>query len=141
VREVIARLVDGSEFHEFKPGYGETLVCGFATSTATPSASSPTTAILFSQSALKGAHFIELACQRKHPARLPAEHHRLHGRSRVRGGRHRQGRRQAGHCRGLRRGAQVHGHHRRLFGAGNYGMAGRAYGSRGLWMWPNARIS
>ena len=70
--------------------------------------------ILFSESALKGAHFVELACRARHPARLPAEHHRLHGRARVRGGRHREGRREARDRRGLRRGAEVHGRHRRL---------------------------
>jgi 3-methylcrotonyl-CoA carboxylase beta subunit len=67
VREVIARLVDASELDEFKPRYGETLVTGFRASGAIPSASSPITAFLFSESALKGAHFIELCAQRGIP--------------------------------------------------------------------------
>ena len=97
---------------------------------------------VLARSRMKGAHFIELCCQRGVPLRVPAEHHRLHGRPQVRERRHRQGRRQDGH-----RG----GHARRCrsspciiggsFGAGNYGMCGRAYSPRFLWMWPNARIT
>src|SRR6266566_5018275 len=67
VREIIARLADGSRFHEFKPLYGETLVCGFAHLEGWPVAILANDGILFSQSALKGAHFIELACQRRIP--------------------------------------------------------------------------
>ena len=140
VREVIARIVDGSEFDEFKARYGTTLVSGFAHIDGMPVGIIANNGILFSESAQKGAHFIELCCQRKHPAGVPAEHHRLHGRPQVRERRHRQRRRQDGDGGGHAPGAEVHGHHRRLFGAGNYGMCGRAYSPRFLWMWPNARI-
>ena len=84
VREVIARLVDGSEFHEFKALYGTTLVTGFAQLHGHPVGIVANNGILFSESALKGAHFIELCAQRGIAARLPAEHHRLHGRAQVR---------------------------------------------------------
>ena len=97
VHEVIARIVDGSEFHEFKALYGITLVCGFAHIWGMPVAILANNGVLFSESALKGAHFIELACQRAHPAAVPAEHLGLHGRRQIRGRGHRQARRQAGH--------------------------------------------
>ena len=81
VREVIARLVDGSRFDEFKQLYGTTLVCGFARIWGYPVGIIANNGILFSESALKGAHFVELCCAARHPAPLPAEHHRLHGRA------------------------------------------------------------
>jgi acetyl-CoA carboxylase carboxyltransferase component len=81
VREIIARIVDGSEFEEFKARYGTTLVTGFAHIEGMPVGIVANNGVLFSESAQKGAHFIELCCQRKVPARLPAEHHRLHGRA------------------------------------------------------------
>ena len=97
--ELIARLVDGSRFHEFKELYGTTLVCGFAHLHGHPVGILANNGILFSESALKGAHFIELCDRRRIPLRVPAEHQRLHGRARVRGGRHRQARREARHRR------------------------------------------
>ena len=78
--ELIARLVDGSHFHEFKALYGTTLVCGFAHLHGHPVGILANNGILFSESALKGAHFIELCDRRSDPAGLPAEHQRLHGR-------------------------------------------------------------
>ena len=113
VREIVARLVDASRFHEFKPRYGESLVCGFAHVEGYPIGILANDGILFSQSALKGAHFIELAAQRKDPAAIPAEHHRVHGRSRVRGRRHREGRSEARDRGRFGRGPEVHGHRRR----------------------------
>ena len=83
VHEVIARIVDGSEFHEFKALYGTTLVCGFAHIWGMPVAILANNGVLFSESALKGAHFIELACQRRIPAAVPAEHLGLHGRRQI----------------------------------------------------------
>ena len=80
VREVIARIVDGSRFDEFKALYGETLVCGFARVEGMPVGIIANNGVIFSESALKGAHFIELCCQRGIPPPLPAEHYRLHGR-------------------------------------------------------------
>ena len=79
VREVIARIVDGSRFHEFKAGYGETLVCGFARVWGYPVGVVANNGVLFSESALKGSHFIELCSQRGIPLLFPAKHHRLHG--------------------------------------------------------------
>ncbi len=96
VREVIARVVDGSRFDEFKALYGTTLVCGFAHIWGIPVGIIANNGVLFAEAAIKGAHFVELCKQQKIPLRLPAEHHRLHGRPRLRGGRHRQARRQAG---------------------------------------------
>ena len=95
VREVIARVVDGSRFHEFKERYGATLVCGFAHIHGHPVGILANNGVLFSQSALKGAHFIELCDRRSGAARVPAERRRLHGGSRLRTRRHRQGRREA----------------------------------------------
>ncbi len=77
-------LVDGSEFDEFKALYGTTLVCGFAHIWGYPVGILANNGILFSESALKGAHFIELCAPARHPARVPAEHHRLYGRARIR---------------------------------------------------------
>ena len=114
VREVIRRVVDGSRFHEFKRLYGETLVTGFARIWGYPVGIIANNGILFSESALKGAHFIELCNQRGRAAGVPAEHHRLHGRQGVREPRHRPRRRQAGHRGRVQRGPEVHGGHRRL---------------------------
>ena len=141
MREVIARLVDGSRFDEFKPLYGDTLVCGFARIWGYPVAIVANNGILFSESALKGAHFVQLACQRRHPARLPPEHHRLHGRQGVRARRHRQDGAKlvmAVACAQVPKLTVVIGG---SYGAGNYGMCGRAFGPRLLFMWPNARIA
>ena len=106
-RELIARIVDGSRFHEFKENYGETLVCGFARIEGFPVGILANNGVLFAESSQKGAHFIELA-QAPGAARLPPEHHGVHGRRRVRDGRHRARRRQARHGDRLRRGAEVH---------------------------------
>ncbi len=114
VREVIARLVDGSEFDEFKALYGTTLVTGFAHIHGMPVGILGNNGILFSESALKAAHFIELCCQPPHAAAVPAEYRGLHGRAGLRSRRHRQGRRQDGDRGGLRAGAENHRHHRRL---------------------------
>jgi 3-methylcrotonyl-CoA carboxylase beta subunit len=113
VREIIARIVDGSDFDEFKALYGTTLVCGFARIHGYPVGIVANNGILFSESALKGAHFIELCAPARHSAGVPAEHHRLHGRPQVRERRHRQGRRQDGHRRRHRQGAEIHRRHRR----------------------------
>jgi 3-methylcrotonyl-CoA carboxylase beta subunit len=128
VREVIARIVDGSEFDEFKALYGTTLVTGFAHIWGCRSASSPTTASC-SPSRAQGRAFHRAVRAARHSAAVPAEHHRLHGRRQIRGRRHRQGRRQAGDRGGLTRAVPkltvlIGG----SFGAGNYGMCGRAYG-------------
>jgi 3-methylcrotonyl-CoA carboxylase beta subunit len=141
VREVIARLVDGSAFHEFKPGYGETLVTGFAHLDGYPIGILANNGVLFSQSALKGAHFIELACQRKVPlVFLQNITGFMVGREYEAGGIAKDGAKlvTAVACAEVPKFTVIVGG---SFGAGNYGMAGRAYGSRGLWMWPNARIS
>ncbi|MBA3778192.1 MAG: methylcrotonoyl-CoA carboxylase [Chloroflexi bacterium] len=141
VREVIARLVDGSEFHEFKAGYGETLVSGFAHLDGWPIGILANNGVLFSQSALKGAHFIELACQRRVPlVFLQNITGFMVGREYEAGGIAKDGAKlvTAVACAEVPKFTVIIGG---SFGAGNYAMAGRAYGSRGLWMWPNARIS
>jgi acetyl-CoA carboxylase carboxyltransferase component len=141
VHEVIARLVDGSEFHEFKAGYGETLVCGFGHLDGYPVGILANNGVLFSQSALKGAHFIELACQRRVPLLfLQNITGFMVGREYEAGGIAKDGAKlvTAVACAEVPKLTVIIGG---SFGAGNYGMAGRAYGSRGLWMWPNARIS
>jgi len=141
VREVIARLVDASEFHEFKSGYGETLVTGFAHLDGYPVGILANNGVLFSQSALKGAHFIQLACQRRVPLLfLQNITGFMVGREYEAGGIAKDGAKlvTAVACAEVPKFTVVIGG---SFGAGNYGMAGRAYGSRGLWMWPNARIS
>jgi len=141
VREVIARLVDGSAFHEFKERYGATLVTGFARLHGYPVGLIANNGILFSESALKGAHFIELASQRRIPlVFLQNITGFMVGREYEAGGIARDGAKlvTAVSTTNVPKFTVVIGG---SFGAGNYGMAGRAYGPRQLWMWPNARIS
>jgi len=141
VREVIARLVDGSDFHEFKAAYGDTLVCGFAHLDGYPIGILANNGVLFSESALKGAQFIELACQRRLPlVFLQNITGFMVGREYEAGGIAKDGAKlvTAVACAEVPKFTVIIGG---SFGAGNYGMAGRAYGARGLWMWPNARIS
>lgn len=141
VREVIARIVDGSEFHEFKALYGTTLVCGFAHIWGMPVAILANNGVLFSESAVKGAHFIELACQRRIPllflqnisgfmvgGKYEAEGIAKNGAKLVTA----VATAQVPKITVLIGGS---------FGAGNYGMCGRAYQPRFLFTWPNARIS
>ena len=141
VHEVIARLVDGSEFHEFKKDYGSTLVCGFAHIWGMPVAVLANNGVLFSESAVKGAHFIELACQRRIPllflqnisgfmvgGKYEAEGIAKHGAKLV----------TAVATATVPKVTILIGG---SFGAGNYGMAGRAYSPRFLFSWPNSRIS
>lgn len=141
VKEVIARLVDGSEFHEFKALYGSTLVCGFAHIWGMPVAILANNGVLFSESAQKGAHFIELACQRRIPllflqnisgfmvgGKYEAEGIAKHGAKLV----------TAVATATVPKVTVVIGG---SFGAGNYGMCGRAYSPRFMFTWPNARIS
>ena len=141
VHEVIARLVDGSEFHEFKQHYGSTLVCGFAHIWGMPVAILANNGVLFSESAQKGAHFIELARQRRIPllflqnisgfmvgGKYEAEGIAKHGAKLV----------TAVATATVPKITVVIGG---SFGAGNYGMCGRAYSPRFLFTWPNARIS
>ena len=141
MREVIARLVDGSEFHEFKALYGATLVCGFAHIWGMPVAILANNGVLFSESAVKGAHFIELACQRRIPllflqnisgfmvgGKYEAEGIAKHGAKLVTA----VATAQVPKITVLIGGS---------FGAGNYGMCGRAYQPRFLFTWPNSRIS
>ena len=142
VREIIARLVDGSRFHEFKPLYGETLVCGFAHLDGWPVAILANDGILFSQSSLKGAHFIELACQRRIPLVFLQNITGFMVGREYEAGRHREGRGQARDRRGDRGRAEVHGAHRRAASApATTRWPGRAYQPRFLWTWPNSRIS
>lgn len=141
VHEVIARLVDGSQFHEFKAQYGATLVCGFAHIWGMPVAILANNGVLFSESAVKGAHFIELACQRGIPllflqnisgfmvgGKYEAEGIAKHGAKLV----------TAVATAQVPKLTVVIGG---SFGAGNYGMCGRAYDPRFMFTWPNARIS
>jgi 3-methylcrotonyl-CoA carboxylase beta subunit len=141
VHEVIARLVDASEFHEFKPLYGSTLVCGFAHIWGIPVAILANNGVLFSESAVKGAHFIELAAMRRTPllflqnisgfmvgGKYEAEGIAKHGAKLVTA----VATAQVPKITVLIGGS---------FGAGNYGMAGRAYSPRFLFTWPNSRIS
>ena len=141
VHEVIARLVDGSEFHEFKAHYGASLVCGFAHIWGTPVAILANNGVLFSESAVKGAHFIELACQRKIPllflqnisgfmvgGKYEAEGIAKHGAKLVTA---------VATATVPKLTVLIGG----SFGAGNYGMCGRAYSPRFLFSWPNSRIS
>ena len=141
VREIIARIVDGSELHEFKPRYGATLVCGFAHVEGMPVGIIANNGILFSESALKGAHFIELCCQRKIPlVFLQNITGFMVGRKYENEGIARNGAKMVTAVAT----AQVPKFTIIIggsFGAGNYGMCGRAYSPRFLWMWPNARIS
>ncbi len=141
IREIIARIVDGSRFHEFKPSYGSTLVCGFARVMGHPIGIVANNGILFSESALKGAHFIQLCAQRGTPLlflqnitgfmvgrRYEHEGIAKHGAKMV----------TAVACAEVPKFSIVLGG---SFGAGNYAMCGRAYSPRLLWTWPNARVS
>jgi len=141
VREVIARLVDGSDFHEFKPLYGESLVCGFAHVEGLPVAILANNGILFSESALKGAHFIQLADRRGVPlVFLQNITGFMVGRKYENEGIAKNGAKMvtAVACARVPKLTLVIGG---SFGAGNYAMCGRAYGARMLFTWPNARIS
>ncbi|MGQ3676118.1 carboxyl transferase domain-containing protein [Xanthobacter sp. TB0139] len=141
VREIIARIVDASEFHEFKARFGPTLVTGFAHIEGMPVGIIANNGILFSESAAKGAHFVELCCQRQIPLvflqnitgfmvgqKYENEGIARHGAKMV----------TAVACANVPKFTVIIGG---SFGAGNYGMCGRAYSPRFLWMWPNARIS
>ena len=141
MREVIARIVDGSRFHEFKPTYGPTLICGFARIMGYPAGIVANNGILFSESAVKGAHFIELCAARRYPLvflqnitgfmvgrRYESEGIAKHGAKMV----------MAVANASVPKFTVVVGG---SFGAGNYAMCGRAYEPRFLWMWPNAKIS
>ncbi|HRO67509.1 MAG TPA: carboxyl transferase domain-containing protein, partial [Pseudobdellovibrionaceae bacterium] len=141
VREIIARLVDGSEFHEFKPLYGKTLVTGFAHIWGMPVGILANNGVLFSESALKAAHFIELCEQREIPLiflqnitgfmvgrKYENEGIAKHGAKMVMA---------VSNARVPKFTVVIGG----SYGAGNYGMCGRAFQPRQLWMWPNARIS
>jgi acetyl-CoA carboxylase carboxyltransferase component len=141
VREVIARIVDGSAMQEWKPLFGETLVCGFARLMGYPVAILANNGILFSESALKGAHFIELAARRRIPlVFLQNITGFMVGREYEAGGIAKDGAKlvTAVACAEVPKFTVVIGG---SFGAGNYAMCGRAYSPRQLWMWPNARIS
>jgi len=141
VREVIARIVDASEFDEFKPRYGSTLVTGFAHIEGMPVGIVANNGILFSESANKGAHFIELCCQRGIPlVFLQNITGFMVGRKYENEGIARAGAKMvtAVSCAQVPKFTVIIGG---SFGAGNYGMCGRAYNPRFLWMWPNARIS
>ncbi len=140
VREIIARIVDGSEFQEFKARYGATLVTGFAHIEGQPVGIIANNGVLFSESAMKGAHFIELCCQRRVPLvflqnitgfmvgrKYESEGIAKHGAKLV----------TAVATATVPKFTVIIGG---SFGAGNYGMCGRAYSPRFLWMWPNARI-
>ncbi|HWN20673.1 MAG TPA: carboxyl transferase domain-containing protein, partial [Gaiellaceae bacterium] len=139
--EVIARLVDGSRFAEFKALYGETLVCGFARIEGYPVAILANKGVLFAESAQKGAHFIELAAKRRIPlVFLQNITGFMVGKEYEEGGIARDGAKlvMAVACADVPKFTVVTGG---SFGAGNYAMCGRAYEPRQLWMWPNARIS
>lgn len=141
VREIIARLVDGSEFHEFKANYGKTLICGFANLHGYKIGVIANNGVLFSESALKGTHFIELCCQRNIPLvflqnitgfmvgkKYESEGITKHGAKMV----------TAVSTANVPKFTVIIGG---SYGAGNYGMCGRAFNPRFLWMWPNAKIS
>ena len=141
VREVIARLVDASELDEFKPLYGTTLVTGFARLGGYPVGIVANNGILFSESALKGAHFIELCCQRGIPlVFLQNTAGFMVGQKYEAGGIAKDGAKlvTAVACAQVPKLTVIIGG---SFGAGNYGMCGRAYSPRMMWMWPTARIS
>ncbi len=141
VREIVARIVDGSEFDEFKARYGTTLVCGFAHIEGMPVGIIANNGILFSESALKGTHFIELCCQRKVPlVFLQNITGFMVGRKYENEGIARNGAKMvtAVATAAVPKFTIIIGG---SFGAGNYGMCGRAFSPRFLWMWPNARIS
>ena len=140
-RAVIARIVDGSRFQEFKELYGETLVCGFARIEGYPVAILASQGVLFAESSQKGAHFIELACKRRIPlVFLQNITGFMVGKEYEEGGIARDGAKlvMAVACADVPKFTVVIGG---SFGAGNYAMCGRAYEPRQLWMWPNARIS
>ena len=141
IREVIARIVDGSELDEFKPLYGTTLVCGFAHIFGYPVGIVANNGILFSESALKGAHFIELCAQRGIPlVFLQNITGFMVGKKYEQSGIAKNGAKMvtAVACAKVPKFTVIIGG---SFGAGNYGMCGRAYSPRFMWMWPNARIS
>jgi 3-methylcrotonyl-CoA carboxylase beta subunit len=141
IREVIARIVDGSEFHEFKARYGKTLVCGFAHIHGYPVGIVANNGILFAESALKGAHFIELCNQRDVPlVFLQNITGFMVGRKYENAGIAKDGAKMvtAVACSHVPKFTVVIGG---SFGAGNYAMCGRGYSPRFLWTWPNARIS
>ena len=141
VRDVIARIVDGSEFEEFKELYGQTLICGFAHIHGFPVGILANNGILFSESALKGTHFIELASQRNIPlVFLQNITGFMVGRKYEAGGIAKDGAKMvtAVATTNVPKYTVIIGG---SYGAGNYGMCGRAYGPRFVWMWPNARIS
>ena len=141
VHEIIARLVDGSRMHEFKANYGATLVCGFARIFGYPVGIIANNGVLFSESAVKAAHFIELCCARNTPlVFLQNITGFMVGRQYEAGGIAKDGAKMVMAVAN----AQVPKFTVMIgnsFGAGNYGMCGRAFGPRQLWMWPNARIS
>ena len=141
VREVIARIVDGSRFHEFKAEYGETLVCGFARIWGYPVGVVANNGVLFSESALKGTHFIELCSQRGIPLLfLQNITGFMVGSQYEAGGIAKDGAKMvmAVSNASVPKFTVIIGS---SFGAGNYGMCGRAYQPRFLWTWPNSRIS
>jgi 3-methylcrotonyl-CoA carboxylase beta subunit len=141
VREIIARLVDGSNFHEFKALYGKTLVCGFAHLDGYPIAIVANNGILFSESAVKGAHFIQLANRRGVPlVFLQNITGFMVGKKFEHGGIAKDGAKMvnAVACSRVPKYTVIIGG---SFGAGNYAMCGRAYSPRFMWSWPNARIS
>jgi acetyl-CoA carboxylase carboxyltransferase component len=141
VHEVIARIVDASEFHEFKPLYGQTIVCGFAHICGHPVGVIANQGILFSQSALKAAHFVELCCERGVPiVFLQNITGFMVGKQYEEGGIAKDGAKMVmavANAEVPKFTVIIGG----SFGAGNYAMCGRAYAPRQLWMWPNARIS
>jgi acetyl-CoA carboxylase carboxyltransferase component len=141
VREVIYRIVDASWFHEFKALYGQTLVCGFARIWGYPVGIIANNGVLFSESALKGTHFIELCCQRGIPLIfLQNITGFMVGKQFEQGGIAKDGAKMVSAVANaaVPKFTVIIGG---SYGAGNYGMCGRAYGPRQLWMWPNARIS
>lgn len=141
VREVIARIVDGSRLHEFKARYGTTLVCGFAHIHGYPVGILANNGVLFSESALKGSHFIELCTSRKIPLLfLQNITGFMVGKQYENGGIARDGAKMV-HAVANAQVPKLTVIIGGSFGAGNYGMCGRAYQPRFLWMWPNARIS
>ncbi|KAF6210338.1 hypothetical protein GE061_013442 [Apolygus lucorum] len=141
IRQVIARIVDGSEFSEFKAKYGETLVTGWANLYGYPVGILANNGVLFSEAALKGAHFVELCCQRKIPLIfLQNITGFMVGREAESGGIAKNGAKMvtAVSCAKVPKFTVIVGG---SYGAGNYGMCGRAYSPRFLYMWPNSRIS
>ncbi len=141
IRQIIARIVDASEFQEFKAKYGTTLITGFAHIHGNPVGIIANNGILFSESALKGAHFVELCCQRNIPlVFLQNITGFMVGKEYEHNGIAKNGAKMvtAVACASVPKYTVVIGG---SFGAGNYAMNGRAYGGRFLWMWPNARIS